>query len=331
MKNINWEKVNAEGILLTNPKNIRHFTNVQVSTGFVVVTKETTKLIVDSRYFEVANKIFKGEVVLFKSIETVKEIVSGFKNLAIEADFVTVQMQGVIEKMNPNLVNINGAELRIVKDEEDLTSLREAVKITKQVMEEASKELKPGKTEKEIERFVINKLYEYGSEELDYWPIIISGPNSSMPHGKAGNRVLEQGDTVMFDFAAVINGFTADITRNYAVGEIIDEELIKIYDIVKRSQEAGIKVVRPGIKASEIDKACRDLIQEEGYGEFFNHSTGHGLGRDVHELPVVSPKSEDILQPGHVITVEPAIYIPGKGGIRIEDDILVTKDGYEIL
>ena len=331
MKKINWEKASYQAILITNPKNIRHYTNLHASFGFVVLTKDKTVLFVDSRYILEAKRVFRdGEVILFKGMEQIGEYLSPFETIAIEYDFVPVGQKKELRKILKNITGINGQELRMIKNESDIFSMRKAVKITKEVMQWASEQFREGITERELSRMIVFKMNELGSEDLDYQPIVAFGENSANPHAKPSMRKLKDGDTIMLDFAAVIDGYTADLTRNYSFGEV-DEEIKKIDIIVRKAQLAGIAAVKPGVKGSEIDKICRDIIKEVGYGDNFGHGTGHGLGRDVHELPNVGSKSETPFEPGNIITVEPGIYIEGKGGIRWEDDILVTEDGHIIL
>ena len=333
MNNINFEKLGVEAILITNPKNIRHFTGLKISFGFVVLSYKKTTLFVDGRYIEIARKKFKtGEIILYKDQKTIKSFLSKFKKLGYESDFVTVKFKKLFEKWNSNLVEIDGQELRIFKDKEAIESLKKAVKITKKVMKWVFLNLlKPGISEKEISRNIVFKLKELGSEDLDYQPIVASGPNSSLPHANPSDRKIQKGETIMFDFGAVINGYTADITRNYSIGKLKNSEIIKIKKIVKKSQMAGIKAIKPGITGKEIDAICRKIIIDEGYGDNFKHSTGHGLGRDVHELPLISKNSKTPLKKNYVITIEPGIYLESIGGIRIEDNILVTENSYEIL
>ena len=331
MKNINWENASYQAILITNPKNIRDITNLNASFAFVILTKEKTVLFADSRYILEAKRVYKdGEIILYKGMKQIEEYLKPFETVAIEYDFVPVAQKKAYRKIIKNITGINGQELRIIKSDSDIKSMRKAVDITKEVMQWASEQLVEGITEREISRKVVFKLNELGSEDLDYQPIVAFGENSAKPHAKPSMKKLEKGQTIMFDFAAVIDGFTADLTRNYSFGEV-DEEIKKIDALVRKAQLAGIAAVKPGVKGSEIDKICRDIIKEAGYGENFGHGTGHGLGRDVHELPNVGPASDIPFEAGNIITVEPGIYIEGKGGIRWEDDILVTKDGHEVL
>ncbi len=332
MKKINWRAVKANAILISNPKNIRHFTGLDASFGFVIIDKKKVTLLVDGRYFEVASKTSQAdEVILFTGFKSLKEILKKYEKVAVEGDFVTLEWKKHFSKLHENIVEINGQSLRMVKSESDIKNLKKAVLITKKVMKWASTQLKPGVTELEISIKIENKLREMGSEPFDYMPIVSSGPNSALPHHHPSNRKMKDGETVMFDFAAVINGFTADITRNYTVGKQKNPEINKIKRIVRKSQKAGIEAVKPGITGRKIDEICRKVIEDAGYGEYFIHGTGHGLGRDVHELPNVNKSSLVKFKPGHVITIEPGIYLPDVGGIRIEDDILVTEEGYKVL
>lgn len=239
MRKINWNNIDASSILISNPKNIRHFTNLKTSFGFVLITKEETILFADSRYFELANKVFDGKVVLYKGKDTLKEYTKSLESMAIEKDFVTLEMFEFFKELNSNVKTINGQSLRMVKSKEDIASLQKAVDITKRVMQWASEQMKVGMTEKELSILVSSKLATEGSEELDYAPIIAGGPNSSKPHAEPGDRKFQEGDTVMFDFAAVVDGFTADLTRNYSIGTLTNKELIKIEEIVRRAKKAG--------------------------------------------------------------------------------------------
>ena len=329
--NIQWDEINSNTIIISNPKNIYHFTNVKCSLGYAIITKKETILFVDSRYIEMAQKTFlKGKVILLKNITTLIPFLDHTNSISIESDFVTLDSYNNFKKLNKEIIHVNGQKLREIKTQEEINNLNKAIKITKQVMEWASKQLKENITEKEIAWKIFCKLKKLGSEELDY-PIIASfGVNTSLPHAEPSNKKLKDKENVMFDFGAVINGYTADITRNYFFGKV-NKEIVKIKQIVKKAQQKAIESIKPGILSSSIDKICRDIIKKEGYEKEFTHSTGHGLGRDVHELPNVNILSKTILKPGHVITVEPGIYIPNLGGIRIEDDILVTEKGYRIL
>ncbi len=326
------KKNKNQTILISNPKNIRHFTNLKCSFGFLLIKEEEEKILfVDSRYIEMAKKVFKeGKVILMKNILTIEKYIENIKTIFIESDFVTINQEKQFKKLNKEINYINGQKLRKIKTKENIRNLNKAIKITKKVMDWAFQNLYLGITEKEIANKIVYQLKKLGSEELDYPPIVSFGKNTSLPHAEPMKNKLKNNQNIMFDFGAVINGFTADITRNYFFGKV-DKEIIKIEKIVKEAQIKTIQKIKPGIKCANLDKICRKYIKEKGYEKYFQHATGHGLGRDVHEFPIISSNSNETLEEGNVITIEPGIYIPNLGGIRIEDDILVTKDGFKIL
>jgi Xaa-Pro aminopeptidase len=230
-----------------------------------------------------------------------------------------------------NFVFINGTKLRMVKTNEESKILKEAANISHKALNAVKHLIKPGISEIEIRNNLEFQMLKFGAEKPGFDSIVVSGERSALPHGKPSSKLLKEGELVTIDFGAQYKGYTADITRTFKVGDVTDQKLLEIFEVVKEAQELGIKAVKPGVLASTIDKICRDYIISKGYGEYFVHGTGHGLGVEVHEEPYVTPISKDILQVGNVITVEPGIYIPNLGGTRFEDDILVTNDGYEIL
>lgn len=223
------------------------------------------------------------------------------------------------------------SELRIRKDESEIAALRQAAVIAQKALQATLPSVKPGLTERQIAAMLTIQLYQQGSDpEFSFTPIVSSGPNSANPHAVPSDRQLQGGDLLVIDWGAMSQGYTSDITRTFAIGEV-DEELTKIAQIVERSNAAARRVVRPGIKAEEIDLAARRVIEEAGYGAYFIHRTGHGLGMEGHETPYIRAGNQLILEPGMVFTIEPGIYLPGRGGVRIEDDIVVTGDGGESL
>ena len=189
---------------------------------------------------------------------------------------------------------------------------------------------KPGMKEIEVSNELISFMKGLGASKESFDIIVASGKRGALPHGAASNKVIEDGDFVTIDYGCVYNGYCSDITRSFLVGKQ-NKKMEEVYKIVKAAQEAAIKGVKAGIKACEVDKIARDYITSKGYGEYFIHSTGHGLGIEVHDPISVSSKSDMVLEENMIITVEPGIYIPNVGGIRIEDDVLVTKDGYKVM
>ncbi len=220
-------------------------------------------------------------------------------------------------------------ELRIVKDDSELRIIESAVRIVEESIVEGYRNLKPGISERELSRIVRDRAEELGAEEAPYC-IVQSGPNTALPHAVPSSRKVLEGDVVLFDVSIRFNGYFADLTRVYTVGRPKPEH-IRIHEIVLRAQENALRAIKPGVKASVIDRAVREVISREGYGPHFIHRTGHGLGVEVHERPYISPLSDELLREGMVFTVEPGIYLPGRFGVRLEDDVVVTDKGYRNL
>jgi Xaa-Pro dipeptidase len=174
------------------------------------------------------------------------------------------------------------------------------------------------------------EMMHHGATSLPFEPIVLIGPRSALPHGAPGDRSVQPGDLLLFDFGVSVDGYASDITRTFAVGQL-DDELRRAYDAVKRANEAGRKAARPGVEIQEVDRAARKVIADAGYGQYFTHRTGHGLGLEDHEPPFACEGDTTILEPGMTFTVEPGVYLPGKGGVRVEDDVVITQDGSESL
>ena len=219
------------------------------------------------------------------------------------------------------------AIMRTRKDETEIASMAEAARMAECALSAILSSFKPGITEKEIAARLVGRLLQEGSDpELPFFPIVSFGENSANPHAVPGNRSLREGDLVLIDWGAGHNGYYSDITRIFAMGDI-SPELEKVSQFVREANAAGREAVKPGVLASDVDRAVRDVIADAGYGEFFIHRTGHGLGREAHEEPYISAFDNTELTPGMTFTIEPGIYLPNRGGVRIEDDVLVTEDG----
>lgn len=222
-------------------------------------------------------------------------------------------------------------EIYIQKDDNEISNMRKAVEIAQTALLKTLPEIKIGKTEKEIANLLVINLLNNGSEpELPFNPIVASGPNSANPHANPGDRKLQAGDMLIIDWGARCNGYVSDITRTFALGHI-PADFDKIGKIVLSANQSGRDTAAPGIKANQVDSAARSIIEEAGYGEFFLHRTGHGIGLNAHEEPYISNTSDTVLQENMTFTVEPGIYIKGNGGIRIEDNVLVTSESAETL
>ncbi|XP_023226485.1 uncharacterized protein LOC111627148 [Centruroides sculpturatus] len=258
-----------------------------------------------------------------------------YQRIGIEREYATFAEIEKIKAWFPSakIVPISAQKLRIVKTTREIKLIRRAALIALQALEKLKPHIKAGVSEKELDAKLEFFLRQGQADKSSFDAIIASGPRSALPHGRASQRVLAEGEFVTIDFGALYQGYACDITRNFHVGKVTNPELLRIEKVVREAQSQGIQAVKPGVKTSAIDKICRDYITEQGYGKYFVHSTGHGLGIDVHELPYVSNQSaqETELKPGMVITVEPGIYIPNLGGVRIEDDVLVTPGGHQVL
>ena len=219
------------------------------------------------------------------------------------------------------------ASLRAVKDEGELAALQEAVNIAQTALEAALQAFRVGMSEKELAAELVAQLLRHGSEpELPFQPIVAAGPNSANPHAVPTDRPIQPGDLLIIDWGATYNGYFSDITRTFAIGTV-EAELARLAEVVRQANAAGRAAAKPGVTAGAVDAAARRVIAEAGYGEYFTHRTGHGLGMDVHEPPFVFAGNAEVLRPGMVFTVEPGIYLSGRGGARVEDDVVVTPEG----
>ncbi|MCK4260115.1 MAG: aminopeptidase P family protein [Halanaerobiales bacterium] len=239
--------------------------------------------------------------------------------LGIMSIFPNLEFQSV-----GNLLN----DLRLIKTADEIEMINKSSQIVDEVVEAVKELIKPGMTEIEVAALMEFEMRKRGSEGPSFETIVGSGPNSAIPHYNAGERKIQKGDFIVLDFGATYKGYCSDTTRTLCVGEPTPK-MIEVYNIVKEAQEIGVRTAKPGIKASEVDGAVRQYIVDKGYGEYFTHRTGHGLGLQVHEEPYISGISDTILKPGMVFSVEPGIYIEGEFGVRIEDIVLVTETGCE--
>ncbi|MGH2318121.1 M24 family metallopeptidase [Planococcus sp. SE5232] len=328
----------VEAILVTSPFNLRYITEFTGTAGLALVTQDKAVFITDFRYTEQASvQVKEFEVVQAKKNlmdEAVQAIDSlSIKTLAFEQDYMTyataLQYKEKVEvEMEPisNLIE----KIRMVKTPEEVAVLKAAAKIADDAFEHICGFIRPGLTELEVSNELEFFMRKQGATSSSFDVIVASGLRSALPHGVATDKVIEDGDMITLDFGALYNGYISDITRTVAVGEP-SAQMKEIYDIVLKAQELGVEKIGPGMSGIEADAIARDFIKSKGYGEAFGHSTGHGIGLEVHESPGLSFRSETILEPGMAVTVEPGIYLPGVGGVRIEDDILITESGNERL
>jgi Xaa-Pro aminopeptidase len=333
------QELGGDAILITNEINRRYLTGFTGSSGVVLISAEQAVLLTDFRYREQAPRQAKGFEIVEHGPGIYGDVAAllgkwGVKRLLIEeqdmnyATFLSVQ-----EKLNPiELVLSQGAveKLRIVKDEQEIAVVQEAADLADRAFEHILGFIKPGVTEASVSLELEFFMRKEGASGVSFETIVASGERSSLPHGKASDKLIERGDFVTLDFGASYKGYVSDITRTVVVGQPTDRHR-EIYDIVLESQLNALKHLRPGMTGHEGDALTRDIITRYGYGEYFGHSTGHGIGMEVHEAPRLARNSDTILTPGMIVTVEPGIYLPGFGGVRIEDDVVVTDDGIKIL
>lgn len=329
---------NLDALLITNPFNLRYISGFTGTAGVVLITDDKALLITDFRYTQQANDQAPSFEIVEHKQPIVKEVASQFKTLGVnrvgfekndltyamyeqyakEAEVEWVPTEGLVEK------------IRLIKTEDEISILKEAAKIADDAFKHILTVIKPGVTEIEVSNELEFYMRKQGATSSSFDIIVASGYRSALPHGVASDKKIENGELVTMDFGALYNGYCSDITRTVAVGEISDQ-LKEIYDTVLQAQLKGVNGVKAGMTGKEADALTRDYITEKGYGEYFGHSTGHGLGLEVHEQPALSFKSDQTLEEGMIVTVEPGIYVPNVGGCRIEDDIIVKKDGNERL
>lgn len=335
------EQMKSEGIssfLITSPYNLRYLTGFTGTTGLALIGLEEAFFITDFRYTEQAAKQCVGFEIV-KNVGPILEVVAdlveskNIENLGFEESFVPfkqyVELEGLLEV---DLIPVSGMveELREVKDEEEIAIVEKACEIADKAFSHILTYIKPGMTEIQVANELDFYMRSLGASSVSFETIVASGLRSAMPHGVASEKVIEQGDMITIDFGCYYNGYVSDMTRTISLGEPSDK-LREVYNVVKEAQQKVLDVAKPGMTGVELDAVARDYIASKGYGEAFGHSTGHGIGLEIHEGPNVSKLAEKAFVPGNIITNEPGIYLPGIGGVRIEDDMLVTENGIKRL
>ena len=323
---------NAEGIIVTGYPNVFYYSNFTSEDGILYISKDKVYLITDSRYTLQANKECKGVEVIIRNgayYSELSKIINGGKIL-FEDSIVYSQYRNFVSNIDADFCSVNIDYLRNVKDDKEVLKIKQAAKIASSCYRHILRFITSGMKESEIAEEMVSYMKKHGAACESFPTIVASGYRGALPHGVASNKRVKNGEFVTLDFGCVYKGYCSDITRSFMIGKA-SNKMKEIYNVVLEAQKLAIKEVRAGVKASYIDKIARDYIESRGYGEFFTHSTGHGVGVVVHDPIAVSKNSDIILEENMVITIEPGVYIPNYGGIRIEDDILVLRDGYEVL
>lgn len=332
-KIFNEHKLDA--IISESPQTRLWYANVKTSDGYLVIEPGKAFLFADGRYIEYVTKSAKNVEIKLLEGTALSEFLAkkNYKKIGVEKDYLRLETLGTFKTILPNaeFIEISAQQFRIKKDEEEVAKIQEACNISLQAFEELRKILRVGMTELEASNKLGYLMRLFGADKESFESIIAFGSNAAEPHHHPTARKLADGDIVKVDFGAQFDGWASDITRTFFFGKPKSQELIKVLDVVIEAQRLGREAIKPGISTSEIDKVCREYIEQHGFGKFFTHSTGHGVGIDVHELPRVSASATTILEPGMVITVEPGIYIENLGGARIEDTVLVTANGARVL
>ena len=330
----------VDGLLLTSRYSRHYGAEYDIAEGVAVVSKGGCRYFTDNRYTEAAGNGIKGFEVLDVAkgggyVKCINQCIAdfGITALGFEENYLNVAEYLNYEKnLNAKLVpftkEING--FRSIKEEWELEVMRKAQAITDKAFAEVVGRIKVGMTELELQAELIYCLYKNGATGLAFDPIVVSGPNSSLPHGVACERVIQEGDFVTMDFGALYNGYCADMTRTVAVG-YATEEMEKVYNTVLQAQLAGLAASKAGVPGKDIDGAARKVIADAGYGEYFGHGYGHSLGLQVHESPSPNGRNDQPMPVGAVASAEPGIYLPGRFGVRIEDTCVFLEDGIEIL
>lgn len=331
-------KYNIDALLVTNMFNVRYLANFTGTTGLVVITKDEAYFVTDFRYTEQAAEEAKGFTIVKNEgpiFEEVAKIVQEDKieNLGFEQENITYAVYNQINDIIPcELVPVTGLveKLREVKTEDEINIIKEAINITEKAYDYILGFVKPGKTEIEVANKLDFYMRNEGATSVSFDTIVASGVRSAMPHGVASDKVIEEGDMVTIDFGCYYKGYVSDMTRTFAVGDP-GEQMKEIYEIVYQANKKVNEVAKAGMTGAELDAIARDYIAGKGYGPQFGHTLGHGIGLEVHEGPSLSFRNEDKLVVNNIVTNEPGIYVPGLGGVRIEDDLVIKEDGAEIL
>ena len=332
------EKTKKLGVvLITDLPNIYYLVGFTGSSGALLITHKKTLFFTDFRYKEQsAREIKSAETIITKdslfeelaahsALKSIKTL--GFESQIAYSTYKLLKKALKGKKLVPLKDKIE--TMRMLKDESEINTIKKASRISEQAFRHILPLVKPGAIERDIALEFDYQVRKNGGEGVSFPTIVASGPSAALPHARTSSRKLKNGDTVVIDFGAIYNHYCSDTTRTLILGD--NPKAYKIYKIVQSAQKTAIKAIKIGIPLSKLDAVARNIIRKAGYGEYFGHSLGHGVGLNVHEAPRVSKKSKDKVIPGMVFTIEPAIYLPNLGGVRIEDMVLVTDKGIELI
>jgi Xaa-Pro aminopeptidase len=329
------QEANREAILVSNPVNVAYLSGFTGTAGTLLLTAQQAYLLTDFRYVEQAQQqapAFEIIDIKNKPWQVTAELLAdnGCRALTVEADYLTVdtyqEIVAALEAVSVEAAASPVTPLRAVKTADEIKAIEKAQQLTDAAFKQILAYVKPGVRERDLALELEFMLRKGGAAALSFTMIVASGSRSALPHGVASDKTLAVGDAVVFDFGCIVDGYCSDMTRTVFVGEASDKQR-EVYDIVLAAQEAALANLRAGISGKEGDAFAREVIAAAGYGDYFGHGLGHGVGREIHEAPRLSPTYEGLLEPGMVVTVEPGIYLPGEFGVRIEDMAVIEEQG----
>lgn len=333
-----------DGLLVTHLPNVRYLCGFTGSAGVLLVTEKQCIFFTDGRYTEQARAEVSGARIVIKSkgplasltewLASQKVVARNLKRVGFEGERVSFAGHRSLAKSMPSGIRLSSVSslvegIRIIKDKDELELIRSAALLGASLFDRALEIIRPGVKETEVAAEMEHSASRAGAEGMSFSTIIASGKRSALPHGRASTQAIPGDGFVVCDFGVILTGYCSDMTRTVHVGRP-SEEARRAYEAVKEAQQAAVDAVHSGQKLSEVDAAARKVLQKNKLAKYFTHSTGHGVGLEIHESPRVAAGQQDELQPGTVITIEPGVYLPGKWGIRIEDMVVVTDKGCEV-
>ncbi len=331
---------NLDLLLVTSLPHVRYLSGYSGTNGLILLSARSCLFLTDFRYKEQAKQQVKSMKVmvvqrdLFSSLATLPQLKGKSIKLGFESDHLSCKVYRNLRSLLPDCLLVPTEKLieslTEKKDKTEVANIKKAVRITDRVFSEILHFIKPGVRELDIAAEMEHRMKRYGSSAPRFETIVASGKRSALPHGVASGKRIGRNEFVTMDFGAVSDGYTADLTRTVVVGKA-NKKQKEVYDIVLRAQRRAISKARSHIKACDLDRTARDVIKRAGYGKYFGHGLGHGIGLLVHENPAVNPTNQQLLEPGMVVTIEPGVYLPNWGGVRIEDDVLITQRGCTVL
>jgi Xaa-Pro aminopeptidase len=331
----------ASALLVTNLKNVNYLTGFTGSAGYLFVTPQAEILLSDSRYTsQLQSQCPDLDVDIRDSSSTILDSVqrvatqSKFNTILYESDSLTKSAFDVLASRLSGIQLVGSTRmverLRAIKDKFEITAIRKSIHVNQRAFEVIRSQLSPDQTELQVAHNLEHQMRAFGAAGCAFDPIVGVGPRAALPHGFPTEARIGDGPFVLIDWGAEVNQYLSDLTRVLITGKV-PTKFRNVYEIVLKAQLAAIKKIRPGVSAKEVDRAARKVIETAGFGDYFGHGLGHSFGLEIHEQPFLSPIHDDLLEPGMVITVEPGIYLPDFCGVRLEDDVLVTPDGHEVL